>query len=84
MDDIPFEQFTIEVYIITILSSSFCLLASVVLIYYVRRRNLLHFEIKSIPQDELMLQSFQNHRKNLRIKAHIQLHHRHSRSGDCL
>ena len=58
-------------YSFIILSSSFCLLASVVLIYYVRRKYLLHFEIKSISQDELMLQSFQNHRKNLRIKALI-------------
>ena len=58
-------------YSFIILSSSFCLLASVVLIYYVRRRYLLHFDIKSISQDELMLQSFQNHRKNLRIKALI-------------
>ena len=71
MDDIPFELLTIEACIITILSFTFCLLASVVLIYYVRRRYLLHFEIKSISQDELMLQSFQNHRKNLRIKALI-------------
>ena len=54
-----------------ILSLSFCLLASVVLIYYVRRRYLLHFDIKSISQDELMLQSFQNNRENLRIKALI-------------
>ena len=61
----------IRYYSVTILSSSFCLFASVVLIYYVRRRYLLHFEIKSISQDELMLQSFQNHRKNLRIKALI-------------
>ena len=61
----------IEICIIITLCFSFCLLASVVLIYYVRRRYLLHFEIKSISQDELMLQSFQNHRKNLRIKALI-------------
>lgn len=57
--------------IIVILCFSFCLLASVVLIYYVRRRYLLHLDIKSISQDELMLQPFQNHRKNLRIKALI-------------
>ena len=57
--------------IFIILFLSFCLLASVVLIYYVRRRYLLYLDMKSISQDELTLLSFQNHRKNLRIKALI-------------
>ena len=61
----------IELSIIIVLCFSFFLLASVVLIYYVRRRYLLYLDIKSISQDELMLQSFQNHRENLRIKALI-------------
>ena len=64
-------QSLIGLSILIILCFSFCLLASVVLIYYVRRRYLLHLDIKSISQDELMLQSFQNHRENQRIKALI-------------
>ena len=55
--------------IASIISITFCLLASVVLIYYIRRRYNLSSEIGLITSEELMLQSYQNHRKNLKIKA---------------
>ena len=52
-------------------SSTFCLLASVILVYYIRRRYCLHLEIKKISAENLWYANFQNHLKNLKIKATI-------------
>ena len=50
---------------------TFCLLASVVLCYYVRRRYLLARDIKNISKNDLTNPCYQNHLKNLRIKSMI-------------
>ena len=50
---------------------TFCLLASVVLCYYVRRRYLLARDIKNISSSDLINPCYQNHLKNLRIKSMI-------------
>ena len=52
---------------------TFCLLASVVLCYYVRRRYLLARDIKNISGSEFINHCSQNHLKNLRIKSMISM-----------
>ena len=49
----------------------FCVLALVVLYYYVRRRYYLFVEIQMITPEQLWSCSYQNHQKNLKIKAMI-------------
>ena len=49
----------------------FCILALVVLCYYLRRRYFLIRDIKGISKDQLIIPDFQNHLKNLRIKYMI-------------
>ena len=49
----------------------FCILALVVLCYYVRRRYFLIRDIKGISKDQLIIPDFQNHLKNLKIKSMI-------------
>ena len=63
--------FVTNVLILSIISLPFCLITLVVLGYYIRRRYRLYQEIKRIPHELLMKQSYQNHRKNLKIKATI-------------
>ena len=62
---------TVEVVILSILSTIFCLLALFVLVYYIRRRYKLYKEINRIPQELLIMESYRNHLKNLRIKCII-------------
>ena len=50
---------------------AFCLLAYVVLCYYVRKRYLLARDIKNISKSDLINPCYQNHLKNLRIKSMI-------------
>ena len=55
----------------TCASSTFCMLASVILVYYIRRRYCLHLEMKEISAENLWYANYQNHLKNLKIKATI-------------
>ena len=50
---------------------TFCVLATIVLIYYVRRRYCLRVEINAISREKLWYLCYQNHVKNLKIKAMI-------------
>ena len=50
---------------------AFCILALVVLCYFVRRRYLLILDIKSVSKDDLIIPDYQNHVKNLKIKSMI-------------
>ena len=49
----------------------FCVLATVVLIYYVRRRYYLTVEMNGISREKLTYLNYQNHLKNFKIKAMI-------------
>ena len=62
---------TVENLICTILSIIFCALALFVLVYYIRRRYKLYKEIHRIPQELLIMDSYKNHLKNLKIKCII-------------
>ena len=61
----------IEGGIISVIPLPFCLLTLIVLAYYIRRRIYLYQEIKRIPPHLLIMQSYINHRQNLRIKGII-------------
>ena len=50
---------------------SFIFFTLIILVYYIRRRYHLHLEIKAITTEQLWFRNFQNHLKNLRIKAMI-------------
>ena len=58
-------------YMCSLSNLTFCLLASVVLCYYVRRRYLLARDIKNISSSDFINPCYQNHLKNLRIKSLI-------------
>ena len=62
---------SIEVLILSILDIIFCVLALFVLVYYIRRRYKLYKEINRIPQELLIMESYRNHLKNLRIMCII-------------
>ena len=69
-------QTTNTLYVATVLIFSivpiiFCVLALFVLVYYVRRRYKLYKEINRIPQELLIMESYRNHLKNLKIKCII-------------
>ena len=49
----------------------FCVLAMIVLLYYVRRWYSLNVEMKTITPEQLWSDSYKNHLKNLKIKAMI-------------
>ena len=51
------------------LSLPFCLLTLFALVYYIRRRYKLYQEIKRIPQEMLIVQSYKNYLENLKIKS---------------
>ena len=57
--------------VLAFICSTFCVLATFVLIYYIRRSYCLHLEIKGIDSEKLWYPNFQNHLKNLKIKAMI-------------
>ena len=50
---------------------SFCFFSLIILVYYIRRRYHLYLQIKAITAEQLWFRSFQNHLKNLKIKALI-------------
>ena len=65
---------TVEIVVIiiySILSTIFTLLALFVFVYYIRRRYKLYKEINRIPQELLIMESYRNHLKNLKIKCII-------------
>ena len=62
---------TVEAVILSILSLIFCVLVLFVLVYYIRRRYKLYKEINRIPQELLILESYRNHLKNLKITCII-------------
>ena len=49
----------------------FCFFSLIILVYYIRRRYHLYLEMKAITTEQLWFLSFQNHLKNLKIKALI-------------
>ena len=63
--------FTVGDSILLILAIIFCVLALFVLVYYIRRRYKLYKEIKRIPQELLIKESYRNHLKNLKIMCII-------------
>ena len=52
-----------------ILSLIFCVLTLFVLVYYIRRRYKLYQEINRLPQELLVLESYKNHLKNIKIRS---------------
>ena len=65
------KEFVIGNLFETILPIPFCFLTLFILIYYIRRRCSLYQEIKRIPRELLLMESYQNHLKNLSIMAII-------------
>ena len=65
------RQINIELSIFSLSSFLFCILALVVLCYFIRRRYLLAIDIKNISQDDLIRPGYRNHLKNLEIKSMI-------------
>ena len=62
---------SVYIVIFTVPPALFCILAVFVLVYYIRRRYRLYQEIKRVTKDSLVLQSYQNYLKNLKIKSSI-------------
>ena len=62
---------SIEDLIFSMLPIPFCLLTLFVLVYYERRRYKLYLEIKRVPQELLIMESYKNHLKNLKLKCVI-------------
>ena len=54
-----------------ILSLIFCVLTLFVLVYYIRKRYKLYQEINRLPQELLVVKSYKNHLKNLKIRSII-------------
>ena len=71
MSQAPFIVLTVENLIIPIFSLPLCLLVLFVLVYYIRRRYKLYKEINRIPHELLILESYSNHLKNLKLKCII-------------
>ena len=61
----------IEHLIFSLLPIQFCLLSLFVLAYYIRRRYKLYKEIRRVPQNLLIMESYRNHLKNLKLKCII-------------
>ena len=57
--------------ILFILNIIFSVLALFVLVYYIRRRYKLYKEINRMPQELLIMESYRNHLKNLKMKCSI-------------
>ena len=53
------------------LAIPFCFFSLIILVYYIRRRYHLYLEMKAITTEQLWFPNFQNHLKNLKIKALI-------------
>ena len=69
-----FSEFSIQLniilnYICDFFMISFCFFSLIILVYYIRRRYHLYLEMKAITVEQLWFLSFQNHLKNLKIKA---------------
>ena len=58
-------------FILSFATFTFCVLATIVLIYFIRRRYHLYWEIRQITIEQLWNPCFQNHLKNLKIKCMI-------------
>ena len=72
MDQVTFRRFEIAIAItLATICTTFCILATIVLMYYVRRRYILHLYMRDITPEMLWLMSYINHRKNLKIQAMI-------------
>ena len=72
MDTQTFKTLNVAITsIYLVLSIIFCVLALFVLVYYIRRRYKLYKEIKRIPQELLIKESYRNHLKNLKMKCII-------------
>ena len=72
MDQVTFRRFEIAIAItLATICTTFCILATIVLMYYVRRRYILHMYMRDITPEMLWLMSYINHRKNLKIQAMI-------------
>ena len=62
---------TNPVLILSIFCLIFCVLALFVSVYYIRRRYKLYKERNRIPQELLIMESYRNHLKNLKLKCII-------------
>ena len=71
IDTITGDVGTVEILISSILCTIFCVLALFVLVYYIRRSYRLYKEINRIPQELLIMESYRNHLKNLKLKCII-------------
>ena len=72
--DYPFASHIIDgvlEFIKFFFSFTFCVLTTIVLLYYIRRRYLLSLEMRQITPELLWEQNYKNHLKNLKIKAMI-------------
>ena len=63
--------YTVIVLISSIFSFIFCVLILFVLVYYIRRGYKLYKEINRIPRELLIMETYRNHLKNLKIKCFI-------------
>ena len=72
MDQATFNHFKKAMSItLATVCSTFCVLATIVLIYYIRRRYNLHLYMRDITPEKLWFVSYINHKKNLKIQAMI-------------
>ena len=72
MNSFNFARMNADIAIVlAFLCFAFCVLATTVLFYFIRRRYCLYIEIKGISGEKLWYYNFQNHLKNLRIKVMI-------------
>ena len=68
---VNYNVITVEQLIYSILAIIFCVLALFVLVYYIRRRYKLYIERNRVPQELLIMESYRNHLKNLKIMCII-------------
>ena len=68
MDPVSFNHLE-KAFAITL--ATVCVLATIVLVYYIRRRYILHLYMRDITPEMLWLVSYINHKKNLKIQATI-------------
>ena len=72
MDSQTIDTMNVAIVLISLIFSLiFCVLVLFVIVFYIRRRYKLYKEIKRIPQELLIKESYRNHLKNLKITCFI-------------
>ena len=72
MDSQTINTMNVAIVLISLIFSLiFCVLVLFVIVFYIRRRYKLYKEIKRIPQELLIKESYRNHLKNLKITCFI-------------